>query len=103
MDTQLFTEISIVVILVIAFGLWLAWQIKKNGLKEFAVQMIIKAEDMYKKGQNEEKMNYVIDKVISLIPLPLSLFITREMVKNFIQKIFDDVKRALDYQPKKEV
>lgn len=103
MDIQLITQISIVAIVVIIFIIWLAWQIKKKGLKDFAIDMIIKAEDMFKKGENDEKMNYVIDKVILMIPMPFSLFITRETVKEFIQKIFDDIKKTLDYQPKKEV
>ena len=30
------------------------------------------------------------------------VFITEDMVKNFIQKVFDSVKTALDYTPKKE-
>jgi hypothetical protein len=102
MNIQLILEICIIAIIIIAFLIWLFWQIKKQGLKKFAIQMIVKAEDMYEKGKNEEKMNYVIDKVIALIPMPLSLFITRDVVKDFIQKIFDTIKSALDYQ-KKEV
>jgi hypothetical protein len=43
-------------------------------------------------------MNYVIDKVIAVIPMPFSLFITRNTIKKFAQKIFDEVKAALDYQ-----
>ena len=102
METQTIISIIIVAILVIAFIIWLAWQIKKKGLKQFAAEMIVKAEDMYKQGENEEKLNYVIDKVIGMLPKPLQFFITREAVKNFVQSIFDTVKKALDYVPKKE-
>ena len=35
--------IVIVVLVVIAFIIWLAWQIKKKGLKQFAAEMIVKA------------------------------------------------------------
>ena len=55
---------------------------------------------MFKQGDNENKLNYVIDKIIVLIPAPLSFFITREAVREFIQTIFDEVKKALDYVPK---
>ena len=102
MDIQTIISIVAIALMVIAFIIWLAWQIKKNGLKQFATQMIVKAEDMYKKGQNYEKFNYVLEKVIGMIPMPLQLFITEDMVKNFIQKVFDSVKIALDYIPKKE-
>ncbi|MFQ9264501.1 MAG: hypothetical protein ACLR44_05330 [Clostridia bacterium] len=102
MDIQTIISVVTIALMVIAFFIYIAWQIKKNGLKEFATQMIVKAEDMYKKGQNDEKFNYVVEKVIAMIPMPLQLFITEDMVKNFIQKVFDSVKTALDYTPKKE-
>ena len=102
METQTIISIIIVALIVIAFIIWLAWQIKKKGLKEFATEMIVKAEDMYKQGENTEKLNYVIDKVIGMLPTFLQFFITREAVKNFVQSIFDTVKKALDYVPKKE-
>ena len=102
MDIQTIISVMTIALMVIAFFIYIAWQIKKNGLKEFATQMIVKAEDMYKKGQNDEKFNYVVEKVIAMIPRPLQLFITEDMVKNFIQKVFDSVKTALDYTPKKE-
>ena len=100
METQTIISIAIVTILAIAFIIWLAWQIKKKGLKEFATEMIVKAEDMYKQGENTEKLNYVIDKVIGMLPKFLQFFITREAVKNFVQSVFDTVKKALDYVPK---
>lgn len=102
MEIQTIISIIIVAILVIAFVIWLAWQIKKKGLKQFATEMIVKAEDMYQQGQNSEKLNFVIDKVIAILPTPLQFFITRNAVKNFVQNVFDTVKKALDYVPKKE-
>lgn len=102
MEAQTIIAIVIVAIVVIAFVIWLAWQIKKKGLKEFATEMIVKAEDMFHKGENTEKLNYVIDKVIGMLPTPLQFFITREAVEKFVQSIFDTVKKALDYVPKKE-
>lgn len=102
MEASTIISIIIVALLVIAFIIWLAWQIKKKGLKQFATEMIVKAEDMYEQGQNSEKLNFVIDKVIAILPTPLQFFITRNAVKNFVQSIFDTVKKALDYVPKKE-
>lgn len=100
MDAKTITEIAIVVIAILAFIMYLVWQIKKKGLRATAVDLIVKAEDMFKQGENEKKINYVIDKIIVLIPAPLSFFITRETVREFIQTIFDEVKKALDYVPK---
>ena len=101
MEAQTIISIVLVALIVIAFIIWLVWQIKKKGLKEFAIEMIIKAEEMYKKGENQEKLNYVIDKVIGMLPKPLQFFITREAVQKFVQSVFDTVKKALDYVPKK--
>lgn len=100
MDAKTITEIAIVVIAILAFIMYLVWQIKKKGLRQTAINLIVRAENMYKKGENENKINYVIDKIIVLIPTPLSFFITREAVREFIQTIFDEVKKALDYVPK---
>lgn len=96
-------EIAIVVIAILAFILYLVWQIKKKGLRATAVDLIVKAEEMFRQGDNENKLNYVIDKIISItIPKPLSMFITRDSVKSFVQSVFDETKKALDYVPRKE-
>ena len=94
-------ELTIIALFFIAIIIYLAWQIKKKGLKDTVVTMIVKAENMYNKGDNEEKINYVIDKIIALVPIPLQFFITREAIRKFIQKTFDEVKKALDYVPNK--
>ena len=103
MNTVTIIEIVIIVIAILAFILYLVWQIKKKGLRATAVDLIVKAEEMFRKGDNENKLNYVIDKIISItIPKPLSLFITRDSVKSFVQSVFDETKKALDYVPRKE-
>lgn len=103
MNPTTIIEIAIVVIAILAFILYLVWQIKKKGLRATAVDLIVKAEEMFRQGDNENKLNYVIDKIISItIPKPLSIFITRDSVKSFVQSVFDETKKALDYVPRKE-
>ena len=68
MDIQQIIGLVIAIVLVVAFIIYIAWQIKKKGLKQFAVDFIVKAEDMFNHGDNEGKLNYVIDKVIAMIP-----------------------------------
>ena len=103
MNTQQIIGIIIAAALIIGFIIYIAWQIKKKGLRQFAVEFILKAEDKFNQGENEAKLNYVIDKVITFIPAPLNFFITRDAVKTFVQSVFDSVKKALDYVPIKEV
>jgi cbb3-type cytochrome oxidase subunit 3 len=93
-----YLELIILVLFFIAVIVYIAWQIKKNGLRGAAINLIVEAEKNFVKGENEGKINYVIDKVIALIPMPFSLLITRDVIRQFIQKIFDEVKNALDYQ-----
>ena len=101
MDAKQIIGLVLAIVTAVAFILYIVWQIKKKGLRQFAVEFIVKAEDMYNHGDNEGKLNYVIDKVIALIPVPFSFFITRETVKAFVQSVFDSIKKALDYVPSK--
>lgn len=104
MNTQLIIQIAVVAIVVIIFIAWLVWQIKKKGLKGFTIDMILAAEDMYNKGQNDEKMQYVIVKIKAALKETrtgkiISVFVTEENIRKFIQSIFDSLKKALDYVP----
>lgn len=108
MDSQTITSIAIVVIAIIVFVMYLIWQIKKKGLKEFAIDMILEAEEKIEQGQNSEKMRYVIKAIKSFlgktkVGILISLFITDENIEKFIQEVFNGLKKALDYVPKEEV
>ena len=106
MESQLIIEIVIVALAVIAGLLYLVWQIKKKGLKEFAIDMILEAEEKIEQGRNSDKMKYVIASIKSFlatskIGILLSIFVTDENIEKFIQEIFDGLKKALDYVPNK--
>lgn len=94
-------DILSVIILAIGISILIGclyYQIKKNGLKRTAIELIVYAEKIIGSGKGEEKMNYVIDKFIAYLPMPFRLLLTREMVKNFIQEVFDEIKDVLEYQ-----
>lgn len=101
MEIKLYIEIATISAIILWFIIRLFWEIKKSGLKEVAIKYIVRAEDIYNKGDNQEKLNFVIDKVIAFIPMPFRLFITREAIKELVQSVFDSVKSALDFVPKK--
>ena len=108
MDAQQIIGIVIAIILVIGFIIYIAWQIKKKGLRQFAIDMILQAEEEFAQGQNKEKMEHVIIAIKTILSTNvvgriLSVFITDENIENFIQSVFDSIKKALDYMPKKEV
>ena len=94
-------DILSVIILAIGISILIGclyYQIKKNGLKRTAIELIVYAEKIIGSGKGEEKMNYVIDKFIAYLPMPFRLLLTREMIKNFIQEVFDEIKDVLEYQ-----
>ena len=94
-------EILCIIILIFAciFILgYLYWMIKKNGLRAVVVEFIVAAERQFDKGENQTKINYVIDRIINILPEFLKIFITRDNVKIFVQGVFDEVKQALDYR-----
>ena len=91
-------ENIVMICILIAFAIvavsLIVYNIKKLGLRQFAINLISQAENMAVK--NSEKMDYCIDQFIKVIPAPINLFITREIIRAFIQKIFDEIKIALD-------
>ena len=76
----------------------LLWKIKKDGLRATVVELIVSAEKIFKKGENRQKFNYVVNKFIQFLPMPVRFFITVEAVEKFVQLIFDETKKALDYR-----
>lgn len=90
------SEILGLVIIGIVFCTYLIWIIRKKQIKEVAIKLIVEAEKNLQNG--DEKMNYCIEKIAALVPLPFSLFITTNMVRKIIQEVFDRIKIALDYQ-----
>lgn len=106
MDMQMFTEILTIILLSLVAAIYVGWQIKKKGLKPFVIDLILRAETEFKKGQNEEKMSFVVSAIKEIIGKTIAgkmlmNFITDDMIKNFIQGIFDGLKKALDYNPNK--
>lgn len=94
-------DILSIVVLTLGFAILvgcLYYQIKKHGLKTTAIELIVYAETIIGSGKGEEKMNYVIDKFIAFLPIPFRILFTREMIKDFIQGVFDEIKDALEYK-----
>ena len=93
-------ELIILALLLIGAIIYIAWLIKKKGLRQVAIDLIVTAEREFKKGENAEKFDFVLEKLTAKIPLPFSLFITKSSVEKFIQVVFDEIKEALDYKQK---
>lgn len=88
-------SISVIVGLV---SLYLIISIMKKGLRQTAIDLIVQAEKSFGEGQGAEKMNTVIAGILtaSKLPIPVSV------VRWFVQKVFDEIKEALDYKPEEK-
>ena len=91
--------IAIVVIILIAI-FFIAWKIYKNGLRKVAIDLIVEVEERL--NDNQEKLETVVNGIIAKLPFPFNILITYKAIENFVQKTFDEVKKALDYTPKTE-
>ena len=97
MSNEILCIIILILACVVTLG-YLYWMIKKNGLRAVVVEFIVAAERQFEKGENQTKINYVIDRIINILPEFFKIFITRDNVKTFVQGVFDEVKQALDYR-----
>ena len=93
------TQIICFAVIIILTGLYIAWQIYKKGLRKVAIDLIVKAEATLQ--DNQEKFETVCAGIIIRLPFPLNLIPTK-LVEDFVQKVFDEIKIALDYRDNKE-
>ena len=98
--------LSIIVIIVIMaiflglVGLKLYSSIKLKGLRQTAIDLIVKAEETYEKGKNDEKFQMVYKGLLAAIPNNFRIFINQNTIEFFIQATFDSIKGALDTKGK---
>jgi hypothetical protein len=91
-------SIIIIAVAVIIAIVFLFVSIKRLGLRDVATKLIVEAERIVQSGKGSVKFNYVFDKMYEMIPSFLQIFFTKALLVQFIQKVFDEVKIALDYQ-----
>ena len=94
-------DVISIIVLAVCFAILvgcLIYEIKKNGLRKVAIDIIVKAEQLLGSGKGKEKMQYAITQFLVLLPKPIRVFFTVESVENFIQEVFDDIKDALEYK-----
>ena len=94
-------QIILMVLAVLFIIAYIAWVIYKNGLKSVVVHLIVEAERLLE--DNQDKFNTVVNGVLARLPVPFNL-IPVSFIEKLCQRIFDEVKEALDYKPEdKEV
>ena len=101
MEITQIIALIVIVLACIASILYLAWKIKKNGLRKVAIDLIVEAEERLE--DNEEKFNAVVNTLIMLLPKPFNFIITTRTVEKLVQNTFDEIKKALDYIPEENL
>lgn len=91
-------QIFCIAVILIITAIFIGWKIYKNGLRGTVIDLIVEVEDTIE--NNQEKFNTVVMGILSKLPFPFNIFITTTTIENFVQKTFDEVKKALDYQKK---
>ncbi len=91
-------SIIIIAVAIIVAIVFLYMAVKNKGLRQVAISLIVEAEKVFEYGKNSEKFNYVFDKMYQLVPGFLQIFFTKVLLVKFIQKVFSEIKIALDYQ-----
>lgn len=89
-------SIIVLALVSLSFIAYIVYNVKKKGLRQTAIDYICLAEQSFAKGENSQKMNYVIRALYVYLPNYAKLFITEDMLRNFIQSVFDEIKKALD-------
>ena len=90
--------IIILILACVSILVYLLYRIKKDGLRETVIDLIVYAEAELGSGKGKEKMDYVIDQMTEILPLPIRLFFFFLAIKSFAQHVFDEIKEALDYK-----
>lgn len=81
----------IVTALVCILGFFVSYIRTKTSLVQKAGDFINKAEEDYKSvtKAGAQKFDWVVISLYSLVPAPMKLFITQQMISEIVQKVFD--------------
>lgn len=92
----------IVVLVAIGFIIYLIYLSKKKGLRRVALEAILLAEEKWNTTTGKERMQIAIEYVYEYIPSYVKIFLSKDLLNklltDFIQKVFDEVKKFLDFQ-----
>lgn len=92
----------ILVLVVISFIIYLIYLSKKKGLRQVALEAILIAEEKWNTTTGKERLQIAVDYVYDYIPSYVKIFLSKELLNkilaDFIQKVFDEVKKVLDFQ-----
>lgn len=94
--------ITVLILVIVSFIIYLFYQVKKNGLRETVIAAILKAEEQYYSTTGQERFEIAFNYVYDLIPTIWKTILPKELLKKFlknlIQNTFDEVKELLNFE-----
>lgn len=106
MDINLEMILKIVLpLLTIIFGALSAYFAENEKLQNDAIKYIAEAEEIYKDATKSggRKFSFVVDSLYNLVPVPLRIIITRNLIENIVQSSFDSIEEYAKIQMEKAV
>lgn len=81
----------VVTVLMVIFGFVSSYIKTKSNLINKAGDFINKAEEDYKEVSKagQYKFEWVVESLYGFVPAPMKMFITRQMISEITQKVFD--------------
>jgi len=92
-------------ILTIILGALSAYFAENEKLQNGAIKYIAEAEELYRDATKSggKKFSFVVDSLYSLVPVPLRILITRNLIENIVQSSFDSIENYAKIQMDKAV
>ena len=84
----------------IVLGFFATYLKTKTNIIESAESLIAKAEKDYADTSKSGsiKMKYVVSTIMKMIPVPLQMIFTEDMVEQMVQKVFDSIDQYAQLQ-----
>lgn len=98
MQNGTYLSIAILLIAVVILVAYVIYLVKKDGWRKTAINLIVQIEERMGSGYGKQKMEMVVQAFRELLPTPLRVILTTEMIKGFIQAVFNEIKESLDYR-----
>lgn len=104
MDLDMIKQI-VLPLLAIFFGALSAYFAENEKLQNGAIKYIAEAEEIYKDATKAGGMKFafVVDSLYNLVPVPLRIIITRNLIEGIVQKSFDSIEEYAKIQIDKAV
>lgn len=95
--------IVIAVIILVIGIIFLLYKYKREYLNVLAYYAVIQAEELYKSGEGQKKLEYAVNYIKSRLPWWLSWLISINAIKNIIEKVLANLQATFKAAKEKQL